>query len=461
MPRSLLAPFTTALLALALAQPVTAAPDGVQERTLKNGLRVIVKEDHRAPTVAHMVWYKVGSVDEVDGTSGVAHALEHMMFKGTPKVGPGEFNRRVAAAGGRDNAFTSRDYTAYFQQVPAGKLPEMMSLEADRMRHLNLDAKEFAKEIQVVMEERRLRTEDQPAGTLYEQLNAVAWQAHPYRRPIIGWMDDLKNMTVRDLRDWYDRWYVPNNATLVVVGDVKASEVFKQAEATYGKLPGRALPPRKPQEEPRQIGQRRLTVKVPADLPTVTLAWPAPTIRSVDADNADSYALDMLAAVLDGHDAARLPTRLVKERRIAVSVDVGNDNTARGPGQFLITASPAPGHSVAELETALREEITRIAKDGVDEAELRRARAQMIAAQVYKRDSMFGQAMELGQWAVLGYPNDASERFVDALRKVTPADVQRVAARYFGDDTLTVAVLDPQPLPVEPKKRANIAVPHH
>jgi zinc protease len=384
-----------------------------------------------------------------------------MMFKGTPKVGPGEFNRRVAAAGGRDNAFTSRDYTAYFQQVPANKLPEMMGLEADRMRHLNLDAKEFTKEIQVVMEERRLRTEDQPAGVLYEQLNAVAWQTHPYRRPIIGWMDDLKNMTVRDLRDWYDRWYVPNNATLVVVGDVKAANVFKEAEATYGKLPGRALPTRKPQEEPKQIGQRRLTVKVPADLPTITLAWPVPTVRTVDGDNADSYALDMLAAVLDGHDAARLPTRLVKERRIAVSVDVGNDNTARGPGQFLLNASPAPGHTVAELETALREEIARIAKDGVEESELRRARAQMIAAQVYKRDSMFGQAMELGQWAVLGYPSDASERFVEALKKITPADVQRVAGRYFGDDSLTVAVLDPQPLPAEPKKRANIAVPHH
>jgi zinc protease len=220
----------TLLPALLLPCLVATAQANPFETTLKNGLRIIVKEDHRAPTAVQMVWYRVGSIDEVDGNSGVAHVLEHMMFKGTPKVGPGEFNRLVAAAGGRDNAFTSRDYTAYFQQVPKEKLPEMMQLEADRMRHLNVDPKEFAQEIKVVMEERRMRTDDNPQAKLFEQMNAVAFQAHPYRRPIIGWMSDLETMTAADARTWYDTWYVPNNATLVIAGDVDHQEVFAQAE---------------------------------------------------------------------------------------------------------------------------------------------------------------------------------------------------------------------------------------
>ncbi len=230
---------------------VLAAPTGVLanpfEQQLANGLRIIVKEDHRAPTAAHMVWYHAGSMDETNGTTGVAHLLEHMMFKGTPSTGPGEFSRRVAAAGGRDNAFTNKDYTAYFQQVPKQKLALMMQLEADRMRHLNLDSKEFAQEIKVVMEERRLRTDDQPQSLLYEQALAVALQAHPYRVPVIGWMNDLESMNVGDARTWYTRWYVPNNALVVIVGDVDHQEVFKLAEKYYGALAPRALPARKPQ----------------------------------------------------------------------------------------------------------------------------------------------------------------------------------------------------------------------
>ena len=267
---------------------VLAAPFAVQanpfEKQLSNGLRVIVKEDRRAPTAVHMVWYRAGSMDETNGTTGVAHLLEHMMFKGTPSIGPGEFSRLVAAAGGRDNAFTSKDYTAYFQQVPKQKLALMMQLESDRMRHLNLDPKEFEQEIKVVMEERRLRTDDQPTAKLFEQLSAVAYQAHPYRVPVIGWMDDLENMTVHDARAWYQQWYVPNNAYVVVVGDVDHREVFRLAERYYGKLKPRALPERKPQREPEQQGVRRLTVKAPADLPVVLLAFKAPTLRAVERD---------------------------------------------------------------------------------------------------------------------------------------------------------------------------------
>ena len=278
---------------------LTAALANPYETTLKNGLRVIVKEDRRAPTAAQMVWYRIGSMDEVDGASGVAHVLEHMMFKGTPSVGAGEFNKRVAAAGGRDNAFTSRDYTAYFQQVPKEKLPEMMQLEADRMRHLNVDPKEFAQEIKVVMEERRMRTDDNPQSRLFEQMNAVAFQAHPYRRPIIGWMNDLENMSAADAKAWYDTWYVPNNAYVVITGDVDHKEVFALAEKYYGQLEGRALPARKPQVEPAQDGTRRVNVKAPAELPVLIMGYKAPVLRDVDKDS-DPYAL---------RDADRHPRR--------------------------------------------------------------------------------------------------------------------------------------------------------
>lgn len=443
----LLAPW---LLTAALANPY--------ETTLDNGLKVIVKEDKRAPTAVHMVWYRIGSMDEVDGTSGVAHVLEHMMFKGTPEVGPGEFNKRVAAAGGRDNAFTSRDYTAYFQQIPKEKLAEMMALEADRMRHLTVDPKEFAQEIKVVMEERRMRTDDNPQSKLFEQMNATAFQAHPYRRPIIGWMSDLENMTAADAKAWYDTWYVPNNAYVVVSGDVDHEQVFALAREHYGKLEGRALPPRKSQVEPRQEGPRRITVKAPAELPVLVLGYKAPILRNPKTDR-DPYALELLAAILDGHDAARFNKKLVREDRIALSAGVDYGNTARGPGMFYLYGSPSEGRSVADLEAALRAEIARIQKDGVSEAELKRTKAQLVAGQVYKLDSMFGQAMEIGQMEAVGHSWKDVDTMLERLQQVTAADVQAVAKKYFDDDALTIGVLDPQPLDGQPR-RPRIAVRH-
>ncbi len=424
---------------------LTAAHANPYETTLPNGLRVIVKEDHRAPTAVQMVWYRIGSMDEIDGSSGVAHVLEHMMFKGTPSVGPGEFNKRVAAAGGRDNAFTSRDYTAYFQQVPKEKLDDVMQLEADRMRHLNVDTKEFAQEIKVVMEERRMRTDDNPQAKLFEQMNAVAFQAHPYRRPIIGWMNDIETMTAADAKAWYDTWYVPNNAYVVVTGDVEHKAVFALAEKYYGGLAGRALPPRRQQVEPVQEGPRQVTVKAPAELPVLIMAYKAPILRDVDQDS-EPYALEMLASILDGHDAARFNKKLVREDKVALSIGVGYDNTARGPGMFYFSGSPSEGRTVGDLEAALRAEIARIQKDGVSEQELKRAKAQLVAGQVYKMDSMFGQAMEIGQIEAVGLPYRKIDRMLEKLQKVSAAEVQAVAKKYFTDDTLTVGILDPQPL---------------
>jgi zinc protease len=448
--------FARAALLLLSAVAMAAAHANPFETTLANGLRVIVKEDHRAPTVVHMVWYRVGAIDEKDGTSGLSHALEHMMFKGTKKVGPGELSKRVAAAGGRDNAFTSQDYTAYFQLVPKRALPEMMALEADRMSHLSVDPKEFGQEIKVVMEERRMRTEDNPEALLQERLNATMFQAHPYRRPVIGWMNDLENMTASDLKEWYQTWYAPNNAYLVVVGDVDHEAVFKLAAKTYGGIKPHALPLRKPLAEPEQIGIKRIVVKAPAKLPFIAMAWKVPKLKDVDQDR-EPFALEVLATVLDGHDAARLTKDLVRGRKIAQSAGAGYDGVVRGEAVFSLEGQPAEGHTVSELEAALRGEIKRIQDDGIAAEELQRVKTQTIAAQVYKRDSMMAQAMEIGGNEAAGVNWRDIDKTLEKIRSVTAEEVQAVAKKYFNDDQLTVAVLDPQPLDTAKPRQPSAA----
>ena len=432
------------LLSLGLAANAQAE---LAERTLGNGLRVIVKTDRRAPVVVSQVWYRAGSMDEGRGETGVAHVLEHMMFKGTRAVPAGEFSERVAAAGGRENAFTARDQTVYFQTLPADRLELALSLEADRMASLLLEPEAFAKELQVVMEERRMRTEDEPHARLYENFMAVAFQVHPYRHPVIGWMDDLKQMRVSDARRWYERWYAPNNATLVVAGDVDSARVFALAERYFGPIPARALPERRPQAEPEQNGAKRVVTRAPAKLPYLMLAWPVPKLADPARDWAP-YALEVLAGVLDGHASARLPQRLVKERKIATDVDAGYDDSARGPVQFMLDATPAEGHGTAEVLAALKQEVARIQRDGVSEQELRRVKAQALASQVYQRDSLFYQAMQIGQWVMAGLDYRLlDQQRLERIRAVTAEQVRDVARRYLVDDKETVAVLDPLPLP--------------
>jgi zinc protease len=438
-------PFLALLIAWIVA---TVSPPGLANpyaKTLDNGLKVIVKEDRRAPVVVSQLWYRVGSMDEVNGVTGVSHVLEHMMFKGTRKVPAGEFSRLIAAAGGRENAFTGRDYTAYFQMLHASRLPLATRLEADRMRNLTLSEKEFEKEIKVVMEERRWRTEDRPRSLVFEQLMAVAYLVHPYRRPVIGWMSDLESMTVRDVRDWYHRWYAPNNATLVVVGDVKAEEVFKLAQRHYGKYKPTALPARKPQGEPAQRGVRRVTVKAPAKLPYLIMGYHAEPLRDARNDW-EPYALEVLAGVLDGYAAARLNRELVRETRLAQSVGASYDLLARGPSLFLLEGTPSEGRTAAELEAALREQVQRIVEQGVGQDELDRVKAQVVASQVYSRDSMFSQAMQIGQLEMVGLSYRDLDVLIEKLQAVTADQVQAVAKKYLVDDRLTVAVLDPQPL---------------
>lgn len=418
------------------------------EYMLANGLKIVVKEDHRSPVVISQIWYKAGSIDELNGTTGVAHVLEHMMFKGTKNISSGEFSKKIAAVGGRDNAFTSRDYTGYFQQLHKSKLALAMKLEADRMRNLILTEEEFAKEIKVVMEERRLRTDDQPHALVYEKMMSVAYQSHPYRRPIIGWMNDLENMTVGDAQEWYDRWYAPNNAVLVLVGDVDPKEVYSLAQKYYGEIESRpiaSLALRKPQTEVTQAGIKRLQIKAPAQMPYLVMGYHAPVLHDANADW-EPYALQMLVGVLDGNGSARLNKELVRNQQIASSINSDYDSTGRGPGMFFLSGTPSEGRSAAELESALRIEIERLIDAGVTEKELRRVRAQVVSGHVFQLDSMFYQAMQIGQLESVGLSYRDLDTIIKKLQAVTAEQVREVAIKYLIDDSLTVAVLDPQPL---------------
>jgi len=432
-----------------------SAGNRAQQFTLANGMTLIVQPDRRAPVAVQMVWVRAGSMEEVDGTSGVAHALEHMMFKGTTSTKPGEFSRRVAGLGGRENAFTTRDYTGYYQQIPVAKLEDVMKLESDRFANNQWPDDEFKREIEVVKEERRMRTEDQPRSLLIEQQNAATFVASPYRRPVVGWMSDLDSMQPADVRDFHRRWYVPANAALVVAGDVDVAEVRRLAEKYYGVIPARAVPVRKPRTEPEQRGIRRIEFKAPAEQAYVSLAFRMPQITSVDEDS-DTWALVVLSAVLDGYAGARLDRALTQgPDRVADSAGSYAGFVGRGPQLFGLDGVPAAGKTPEQVEAALRAQVARIAKDGVSPSELARVKTQWVASQTYKLDSVMAQAREVGANWVQGLPLDASERILARLSAVTPQQVQAVAAKYFGDDQLTVATL--RPLPPDPNKKPRPA----
>lgn len=419
--------------------------------TLANGLTVIVQVDRRAPTAVQMLWLRVGAVDETDREAGVAHVLEHMMFKGTPTLAEGEYSRRIAALGGRDNAFTTRDATAYHVQVPAAALREAMRLEAERFARNAWSAEVLQRELAVIREERRQRIEEEPQAQFYEQFMATALQVHPYRRPIIGWMSHLESLQADTVRAFYQRWYAPNNAALVVVGDVQPEQVLRWAEESFGALPARVLPARLPQAEPEQRGPRRLVWRdARVRQPSVLLGWRVPQLAQPQDESEaarDALALALLAGVLDGHSAARLERALVRRpdaQRLADGVAASYGLAGRGPQLFLVSATLRPGVDPQRVEQALREEIARVARDGVSQAELRRVQNQWAAAEVFKLDAPFALARELGQQWVLGWPPDAQARLLERMQAIGAADVQRVAQRYFGDAQLTVGWLLPQ-----------------
>ena len=452
---------------LTLHAQTSAKPTQATQFTLPNGMTVIIKPDKRAPTAVHMLWVRVGSMDEVDGTSGVAHVLEHMLFKGTPTVPVGEFSRRVAALGGRENAFTNKDYTGYYQQIPSNKLEDVMKLEADRFAHNQWNDNEFAKELEVVKEERRMRTDDDPRSLMGEAQTATVFVASPYRRPVVGWMNDLDAMTPNDAREFFKRWYVPANAAVVIAGDVDVAQASAWATKYYGPIPARAVPVRKPRVEPAQTGLRRLDFKAPAEQSLVSLAFKVPSLQTLNKaddklsdDSVDALALTVLSAVLDGYSGARLDRALTQgDGRVADSAGSYNGLWGRGPQLFMLEGVPIQGKEPEQVEAALRAQISLIAKDGVSDAELNRVKTQWIASEVYKKDSVVNQANTLGSQWIQGQPLDADERLIKLLRSVTSAQVQAVAKKYFGDDQLTVAILRPQPIDKNRKPRPPASGP--
>jgi len=454
---------TRILTALTLLVPLAihAAPK-TQELTLDNGLKVVVKEDRRAPIVTSQVWYRIGSSFEYGGITGVSHVLEHMMFKGTQKHAPGEFSRIVAENGGDENAFTGRDYTAYYQNLAKDRLEVAFELEADRMRNLSLPPAEFDKELAVVQEERRLRTDDDPEALAYERFNAVAYAASPYRNPVIGWEGDLAELKVEDLRDWYRQWYAPNNATLVVVGDVDALSVFDLARKHFGPLKAEQVAAAKQRPEPPQLGEQRIRVKAPAKEPYLIMGYKATTLGQPGTEDWEPYALEMLASILDGGSSTRLSRELVRGAQVAAEAGASYSAFTRLPGMLVIDGTPAKGHDIAGLEQALAAQVQRLKDEPVGEAELERIRTGLIANKVYELDSVSGQAMQIGMLETVGLGWPLLDKYVEKLAAITPAQIQAVARKYLTADNLTVAVLDPQPLAGDaPSHTAKAgAVPH-
>ncbi|MGZ4001339.1 MAG: M16 family metallopeptidase [Mucilaginibacter sp.] len=435
------------LCAALLWLPVIAnsAETKVSEQVLANGLKVLVKEDHRSPVAVSQVWYKVGSSYEPGGITGISHMLEHMMFKGTDKHAPGEFSRIIAENGGEENAFTGSDYTAYFQTMEASRLAVSFELEADRMRYLHLLPDELKKELQVVTEERRMRTDDNPQAKMQEHFNAMTYTNSPYKNPVIGWPSDIENYKVEDLQAWYQRWYAPNNATLVVVGDVQPKAVFELAEKYFGPLKPSELKPLKPQAEVEQLGVRKMTVKLPAKLPYLLMGYKVPVLTTAQ-NEWEAYALEVLAGVLDGGSSARLESGLVRGKQIAVSVGASYSLYSRLPEVLTLEATPAEGKTVWDLESALKEEIAKLQMKLVDNEELQRIKAQVLAKDVYEKDSNFYQAMELGTLETVGLGWKKVDEYVNKVNQVTAEQVRDVARKYLIEDRLSVAYLEPLPI---------------
>lgn len=440
-----------ASIAYAETPPAPTAPatdatkDQVHELVLDNGLKILVKKDSRAPIAVLQLWYRIGTSYEYEGITGLSHALEHMMFKGTTTRKSGEFENILAVNGATNNAFTSRDYTAYYEVLAADRLEVAMELEADRMRNLVLDEKEFVREISVVKEERRWRVDDRPTSLMREQFNAVAFLNSPYRAPVIGWMVDLDTMKLPDLRDWYQKWYAPNNATMVVVGDVEADAVFAMAKKYFAAFKRMELPEVKPRTEVKQVGLRTLVLKKPAKLPSLRMGYKTPNLLS-SKNKWEPYALEVLANILDGGSSARFAKKLVRGKEIAAGVGAWYSGYGRFPDLFSVSGTPTKGNSVEDLTKAILAEIELLKTEKVSAEELKRVKAQVVAEEIYERDSIEHIATIMGSFESVGLGYKVMDEYADEILKVTPEQIQQVAKKYLVEDQLTIARLEPQAL---------------
>ena len=427
----------------ASASGAIAADGKLQEATFKNGAKLIVEEDHSAPVAMVQVWLKVGGRDEVPGKTGLAHVFEHMMFKGSKKLAAGEFSKRIAAMGGRDNAFTTTDYTAFFETVPAARVGEVIGMEAERFSHLALRDKDYQKEIRVIMEERRMRTEDDPNSHMFEELSAVSLRLHPYRNPVIGWMQDLKKLTIEDVRAFYKLHYVPGNATVVVVGDVDFNQVKKRVAATFGKMKARPIAPRFNPTEPEPFGPKRIEVKLPAQLPMLAVTIPVPVWKPGHND-IEAASLALATHILSGGRSGRMNRQLVDEQRLAFSVGAGYDEASMGLDLWYAYGMLGPKQTTAAFEKGLWTLLDQMAKTPVSAKELAAAKRNITAAEVFAQDSLYLRAKRIGHLEVVGIGANNRDKWLQAIGRVTPADIQQAVARWLRRDRSTTGILTPE-----------------
>ena len=416
----------------------------IQEFSLNNGLKIIVKEDHRSPAAVSMIWYNVGSADEPGGITGVSHALEHLMFKGTKKYPLGVFSKTISALGGQENAMTSNDYTMFFEKIAAKNLSTSFELEADRMQNLLLDPAEFNKEMKVIREERRLRTDDNPQALTFERFLATAHLTAPYHHPVIGWMVDLKQLRAIDARTWYRQYYAPNNATLVVVGDVHADEVIALAKQYFGTLKKHPQMLRRPQIEPPSLGKKSVTVHAPGQLPLLMLGFTVPVVKTTtDETKSEPYALEIIAGILDAGNSGRLTTQLVRGQQIANDIEIFYNLYARYQTQFILYGLPSQSNTMVKLKQGIWGELNRLKTELVPIKELQRIKTQIIAQKTFEKDSIFGQAMELGLLETAGLGWRTAESYVNRINNITPLQLQKTAQHYFQENNMTEALLIP------------------
>lgn len=422
---------------------MAVAANSTYEYRLQNGLKLIVREDHRAPVVVSTVWYKVGGSYEHDGITGISHMLEHMMFKGTKRFGPGVLIKVINDNGGRQNAMTSTDFTMYYQMLSADKLGLSFELEADRMKNLLLQKALYTKEHQVVMEERRMRVDDNPQAITWERFNAAAFLNNPHHHPVVGWMTDVQHLTLQDLKKWYETWYSPNNVIVVVVGDVKAAEVFNLAKKYFGPLQASQIPKLKPRTEVASVGPRKVLVNIPAKVPWLVMGYNVPVLKTAN-DQWKAYALYVLVSVLDSGDSGRLTSDLVRGKQIAVNAGAQYNVYSLHSNLLVLDGVPAANHTTKDLRIALLNEIKRLQTTPASEAELKRIKTQVIAHNVYKEDSMMRQAFNIGMPEVVGLSWRDSDAFVSRINAVTPQQIQSVAKEFLQPKNLTVGTLKPK-----------------
>jgi len=419
------------------------AQAGLQERVLEkvlpNGLKVILLENHKAPVATFQVWYRVGSRNEAWGKTGLSHMLEHMMFKGTKKLGEEEYSKIIQENGGNENASTSYDYTNYFATLRSDRIGIPLELEADRMENAVLEEEKFRTERMVVMEERRWTTADNPRAVVNEQMMATAFQIQPYHWPIIGWMEDIERFTLQDLKDYHDIYYIPSNAFIIAVGDFKKEQLLGSIEKAFGGMPKKPAPSQMKPVEERQLGERRLLVKREAQVPYLTMGFHVPNLKDPDA-----YVLELIEVILSGGKSSRLYEKLVREKRLALNAAADNSLLSRDPGLFTISVDPLAGREMSAVEKALEEELERLRSEPVSSEELEKAKNQAEAEFVYGQDSLFYQAMLLGQFETASDWKKI-DGYIPSIRKVTAGDIVRVARKYFTPENRTTGILVPLP----------------